>query len=67
MMHVQMRIVTRKPLVMVVHGPELFDMGLVHRLKEIVGPGRIVVAGVMARTAAEESSENTRIPDLDCL
>ncbi|HTY15223.1 MAG TPA: DUF2117 domain-containing protein [Methanoregulaceae archaeon] len=44
-----------KPVVMVVHGPEIFDLGFVHRLKDAVRPDRIVVAGVMARTAAEES------------
>jgi hypothetical protein len=41
--------------VMVVHGPEVFDRGDVLRLRSEVNPGRIVVAGVMARTAAEES------------
>lgn len=40
---------------MVVHGPEAFDRGDVARLQEILSPGRTVVAGVMARTAAEES------------
>jgi hypothetical protein len=41
--------------VMVVHGPELFDRGDVAWLRDVVTPGRIIVAGVMARTAAEES------------
>ena len=41
--------------VMVVHGPELFDQGDVAWLRDILSPKRIVVAGVMARTAAEES------------
>jgi hypothetical protein len=41
--------------VMVVHGPELFDHGDVAWLMEVLSPRRIVVAGVMARTAAEES------------
>ena len=41
--------------VMVVHGPEAFDRGDVASLQEILAPGRTVVAGVMARTAAEES------------
>ena len=41
--------------VMVVHGPELFDQGDVAWLMDILSPKRIVVAGVMARTAAEES------------
>jgi hypothetical protein len=40
---------------MVVHGPEAFDCGDVARLQALLGPGRTVVAGVMARTAAEES------------
>jgi len=42
-------------VVMVVHGPELFDQGDVAWLMDIIHPKRIVVAGVMARTAAEES------------
>ena len=41
--------------VMVVHGPELFDRGDVAWLMEVLCPRRVVVAGVMARTAAEES------------
>ncbi len=41
--------------VMVVHGPEAFDRGDVASFQEILAPGRTVVAGVMARTAAEES------------
>jgi len=41
--------------VMVVHGPEAFDAGDVARLRKILSPPRILVAGVMARTAAEES------------
>ena len=41
--------------VMVVHGPELFDQGDVAWLRDVLCPKRIVVAGVMARTAAEES------------
>jgi hypothetical protein len=40
---------------MVVHGPEAFDRGDVALLQGILAPGRTVVAGVMARTAAEES------------
>lgn len=40
---------------MVVHGPEAFDHGDVIRLSERLRPVRILVAGVMARTAAEES------------
>lgn len=41
--------------VMVVHGPELFDQKDVAWLIDLLTPKRIVVAGVMARTAAEES------------
>jgi hypothetical protein len=40
---------------MVVHGPGAFDHGDVARLLERIHPRRIIVAGVMARTAAEES------------
>lgn len=40
---------------MVVHGPEAFDAGDVLRLRDLLSPRRILVAGVMARTAAEES------------
>jgi hypothetical protein len=41
--------------VMVVHGPEPFDRGDVGRLLDILGPCRVLVSGVMGRTAAEES------------
>lgn len=41
--------------VMVVHGPEIFDSGEAGWLIECVRPVRTIVAGVMARTAAEES------------
>jgi len=41
--------------VMVVHGPEIFDSGEVAWLLATLKPARTVVAGVMARTAAEES------------
>lgn len=40
---------------MVVHGPEAFDAGDVGRLIGLLAPRRVLVAGVMARTAAEES------------
>lgn len=40
---------------MVIHGPEIFDSGDAARLLISVSPRRTVVAGVMARTAAEES------------
>ena len=42
-------------IVMVVHGPEVFDAGDVGRLIDLLAPRRVLVAGVMARTAAEES------------
>jgi hypothetical protein len=42
-------------LVMVVHGPEVFDAGDVERLIGLLSPQQVLVAGVMARTAAEES------------
>jgi hypothetical protein len=42
-------------LIMVVHGPEAFDAGDVAWLIERCRPGQVLVAGVMARTAAEES------------
>jgi hypothetical protein len=42
-------------ITMIVHGPEAFDCGDVHRLARQIGPSRIIVAGVMGRTAAEES------------
>jgi hypothetical protein len=41
--------------VMVVHGPELFDHGDTAWLMNVLSPKRVIVAGVMARTAAEES------------
>ncbi len=40
---------------LVVHGPEAFDAGDVAYLRDLLSPSRILVAGVMARTAAEES------------
>ena len=43
--------------VMVVHGPEIFDSGEVAWLLTTLKPARTVVAGVMARTAAEESHQ----------
>jgi hypothetical protein len=50
----KMRLLTDSA-VMVAHGPELFDQGDVAWLKDVLRPKRIIVAGVMARTAAEES------------
>ncbi|HNB03475.1 MAG TPA: DUF2117 domain-containing protein, partial [Methanoregulaceae archaeon] len=43
------------PCILVLHGPEVFDAGDVHYLIERLHPERVIVAGVMARTAAEES------------
>jgi hypothetical protein len=43
------------PFVLVVHGPEIFDAGELPVLIDRLSPSRIIVAGVMARTAAEES------------
>lgn len=40
---------------MVVHGPEVFDRGDIAWLLDRISPRRVIVAGVMARTAAEES------------
>jgi hypothetical protein len=40
---------------MVVHGPEILDSGNAARLQVRLVPRRTIVAGVMARTAAEES------------
>ncbi len=40
---------------MVVHGPDIFDLGYVRWLIENVRPARTIVSGIMARTAAEES------------
>jgi len=42
-------------LVMVVHGPDAFDAGDAERLIGLLSPRRVLVAGIMARTAAEES------------
>ena len=41
--------------VMVVHGPGVFDAGDAGRLIRLLSPRRVLVAGVMARTAAGES------------
>jgi hypothetical protein len=43
------------PVVMVIHGPEIFDHGHAAWLLDRICPCRAIVAGVMARTAAEES------------
>ncbi len=42
-------------MVMVLHGPEIFDSGNAGWLSKVLSPKRILVAGVMARAAAEES------------
>ena len=44
------------PAVMVVHGPEVFDHGDAAWLLARIRPASVIVAGVMARTAAEESA-----------
>ncbi|HOS81188.1 MAG TPA: DUF2117 domain-containing protein [Methanolinea sp.] len=43
-----------KDTVMVVHGAEIFDTGNAAWLFSVLAPCRIVVAGIMARVAAEE-------------
>lgn len=52
----------------VAHGPEVFDAGDIDTVRAALLPTEIVVAGVMARTAAEESGVpcrfNTRPPSL---
>lgn len=40
---------------MVVHGPDIFDLGHARWLIDHVRPVRTIVSGIMARTAAEES------------
>ena len=44
--------------VMVAHGPEIFDSGEASWLIALICPSRTIVAGVMARTTAEESCLN---------
>ena len=41
--------------VMVLHGPGIIDSGNAALLARLIRPARIIVSGVMARTAAEES------------
>ena len=43
------------PCILVLHGPEVFDAGDVSYLISRLCPERVIVAGVMGRTAAEES------------
>lgn len=49
-------------MTMVLHGPEIFDSGRAAYLAGVLSPGRILVAGVMARTAAEESDLPCEFP-----
>jgi len=51
-------------LILVAHGPEIFDHGDMTALTRILEPDAIVVAGVMARTAAEESGISAEFPGL---
>ena len=44
-----------RQMVMVLHGPEVFDSGNAEWLSRVLASKKIVVAGVMARAAAEES------------
>ncbi|WP_062396432.1 DUF2117 domain-containing protein [Methanogenium cariaci] len=52
----------------IAHGPEVFDTGDIETVSAALHPEEIIVAGVMARTAAEESGFpcwfNTRPPSL---
>lgn len=49
-------------MTMVLHGPEIFDSGKAAWLAEVLCPARLLVAGVMARTAAEESDLSCEFP-----
>ena len=51
-------------LILVAHGPEIFDQGDMTALTRILEPDEILVAGVMARTAAEESGIAAEFPGL---
>ena len=51
-------------LILVAHGPEIFDHGDMMALTRILEPDEILVAGVMARTAAEESGIEAEFPGL---
>ncbi|OPY35552.1 MAG: hypothetical protein A4E35_02377 [Methanoregula sp. PtaU1.Bin051] len=44
-----------RAVVLVLHGPEIFDTGEAAWLMQVIRPSRTIVTGVMARTAAEES------------
>jgi hypothetical protein len=49
-------------LILVAHGPEVFDRGDMAALVRALKPDKILVAGVMARTAAEESGIDAEFP-----
>jgi hypothetical protein len=51
-------------LILVAHGPEVFDRGDMDALVPALKPAKIMVAGVMARTAAEESGIVAEFPGL---
>jgi hypothetical protein len=55
LIHMPSSVTQSGPLILVIHGPEIFDSGEVNRLLDQLRPDRVIVAGVMARTAAEES------------
>ncbi len=44
-----------RPLTCIFHGPAVFDEGDAARINKILDPDRLIVAGVMGRTAAIES------------
>jgi hypothetical protein len=48
--------VENQELTMVLHGPAVFDSGEAGWLMDTINPSRSIVAGVIARTAAEESN-----------
>jgi hypothetical protein len=50
-----MRVYIREA-VMILHGPAVFDSGEAEWLMKTINPSRSIVSGVIARTAAEESS-----------
>lgn len=53
-----------KVIVLVIHGPEIFDSGAAEEIVRLLEPARTIVAGVMARTAAEESGIPCECPGL---
>ncbi|WOF15352.1 DUF2117 domain-containing protein [Methanoplanus sp. FWC-SCC4] len=50
--------------VMIVHGPEPFDNGFAKTMAEKTKPSVIIAAGIMARTAAEESGLKVVCPGI---